>query len=143
MDINDTMKAKMDEIEQTKAARELLFADFEANKKQIAVMYYEIESLQLEYFLLKRAQLAELKMKAGPDILEHIEGIAKVNEHCLHITRGKLIEAGFEVADYVEVAEHMGRRILQFESEEGYRVDFGTMRSKLVPNLYEAKRLID
>lgn len=42
-----------------------------------------------------------------------------------------------------DIETYRERVILQYESEDGYRVDFGTMRSKLVATVEEARQLID
>jgi len=42
-----------------------------------------------------------------------------------------------------EVENYKGYLILQYDKENGYRVDFGTMRSKLVETVDEAKQLVD
>ena len=42
-----------------------------------------------------------------------------------------------------EVDNYKGYLILQYNGENGYRVDFGTKRSKLVQTLEEARDLID
>lgn len=41
------------------------------------------------------------------------------------------------------IENYKGYLILQYDTENGYRVDFGTMRSKLVETIEEAKELID
>lgn len=38
---------------------------------------------------------------------------------------------------------YKGYVILQYAGEEGYRIDFGTMRSKRVDSIAEARELID
>jgi len=42
-----------------------------------------------------------------------------------------------------DIENYKGYPILQYEEESGYRVDFGTKRSKLVETVEEAKKLID
>lgn len=42
-----------------------------------------------------------------------------------------------------EVEMYNGYPILKYGTEEGYRVDFGTIRSKMVNTLQEARDLID
>jgi hypothetical protein len=42
-----------------------------------------------------------------------------------------------------DIEEYKGYSIIQYEHESGYRVDFGTMRSKLVDTIEEARGLID
>lgn len=42
-----------------------------------------------------------------------------------------------------EVGIYKGYVIIQYGDEEGYRVDFGTKRSKIVNTLEEAHQLID
>lgn len=54
-------------------------------------------------------------------------------EHCLN-----------PEAEYVEeIEEYKGYEILKYSKDDGYRVDFGTMRSKEVLNVEEARKLID
>ena len=38
---------------------------------------------------------------------------------------------------------YKGYSILQYDTENGYRVDFGTKRTKLVQTIKEAKELVD
>ncbi|WP_409346803.1 hypothetical protein [Paenibacillus sp. MBLB4367] len=45
--------------------------------------------------------------------------------------------------DYKEIETYKEIRILQYDSEDGYRADFGTKRSKLVPTVRDARDLID
>lgn len=45
--------------------------------------------------------------------------------------------------DRKDIEEYKGYMILQYDSEPGYRVDFGTMRSELVDTIEEARGLID
>lgn len=45
--------------------------------------------------------------------------------------------------NYKEIEKYRDIPILQYESEEGYRIDLGTKRSKLVGTMEEAKELID
>ncbi|WP_199615503.1 hypothetical protein [Paenibacillus alkalitolerans] len=42
-----------------------------------------------------------------------------------------------------DIEEYRGYWILQYESEDGLRVDFGTIRSKLVATIEEARQLVD
>ncbi|MNP25555.1 hypothetical protein D3C76_1183690 [compost metagenome] len=42
-----------------------------------------------------------------------------------------------------DIKEYKGYWIFRYESEEGYRVDFGTKRSKQVVTTEEARQLID
>ncbi|BFH11002.1 hypothetical protein J6TS7_57860 [Paenibacillus dendritiformis] len=42
-----------------------------------------------------------------------------------------------------DIEKYKGYLILQYESEEGYRVDFGTKRSKIVATIEEARQLVD
>ncbi|MNW50826.1 hypothetical protein D3C74_282890 [compost metagenome] len=47
-------------------------------------------------------------------------------------------------ADYVEVIEkYKGFKINKYSYDEGYRVDFGTKRSKMVLTVEDARKLID
>lgn len=47
-------------------------------------------------------------------------------------------------SDYYEVIEeYKGYSIQKYKAEDGYRVDFGTKRSKLVKTTKEAKELVD
>lgn len=47
-------------------------------------------------------------------------------------------------ADFVEeIEEYKGYKIKKYSSEIGYRVDFGTKRSKLVITVEEARELVD
>jgi hypothetical protein len=47
-------------------------------------------------------------------------------------------------ANYVEEIEvYKGYKILKYKSENGYRVDFGTKRSKLVGEVDGARKLVD
>lgn len=41
------------------------------------------------------------------------------------------------------IEEYKGYWILRYGTEDGFRVDFGTMRSKLVATVEEARALID
>ncbi|WP_185923394.1 hypothetical protein [Brevibacillus brevis] len=45
--------------------------------------------------------------------------------------------------DRKDIETYRGYLILQYDGEEGYRVDFGTMRSKLVETVEEARHLVD
>ncbi len=45
--------------------------------------------------------------------------------------------------DYKEIETYKKIRILQYESENGYRADLGTKRTKLVDTVEEARELID
>jgi hypothetical protein len=42
-----------------------------------------------------------------------------------------------------DIEYYRGLLILQYDSEAGYRVNFGTMRSKLVETIEEARQLVD
>ncbi|MBB6731913.1 hypothetical protein [Cohnella zeiphila] len=44
---------------------------------------------------------------------------------------------------YEEIETYKEHLILQYESESGYRVDFGTLRSKEVATVEEARELVD
>ncbi|WP_150274268.1 hypothetical protein [Paenibacillus tepidiphilus] len=44
---------------------------------------------------------------------------------------------------YKIIEQHNGTPIVQYQNEEGYRVDFGTRRSIEVPSVEAAKELID
>lgn len=44
---------------------------------------------------------------------------------------------------YEIVGEYKGKNIMKFSYESGYRVDFGTVRSKMVPTIEEAQRIVD
>jgi hypothetical protein len=45
--------------------------------------------------------------------------------------------------DRKDIEKYRGYLILQYESEDGFRVDFGTKRTKLVPTVEEARDLVD
>lgn len=47
------------------------------------------------------------------------------------------------MSDYKEIETYKNIQILQYESEEGYRADLGTKRTKLVSTIQEARELID
>jgi predicted nuclease with TOPRIM domain len=93
MEIKQHMELKWKEITDTKNEREALFSNFEANKDRISELYFEIEIKQLQYMLLKRKQLSDLKIKAIDT--NSIEGIEKVNETCIHLTRENLVLNGY------------------------------------------------
>lgn len=42
-----------------------------------------------------------------------------------------------------DVEKYRGHSILQYESEDGFRVDFGTKRSKPLETIEEARELVD
>lgn len=42
-----------------------------------------------------------------------------------------------------DIEEYKGYSIISYESESGYRVDLGTMRSKQVDTIEQARELID
>ncbi|MEK3675495.1 hypothetical protein [Paenibacillus sp. FSL R10-2771] len=44
---------------------------------------------------------------------------------------------------YTEIEEHKGYSILQYEMEDGYRLDFGTKRSIELPTVEAAWELMD
>ncbi|MGK5511765.1 hypothetical protein [Brevibacillus formosus] len=45
--------------------------------------------------------------------------------------------------DRKDIEKYRGYVILQYATEDGFRVDFGTMRSKLVDTVEEARQLVD
>lgn len=47
------------------------------------------------------------------------------------------------MSDYNEIETYKCIRILQYESEDGFRADLGTKRTKLVPTVQDARELID
>jgi hypothetical protein len=58
---------------------------------------------------------------------------------------GDICEVCFNpAATYVEVvAKYKGKEIQKYSNESGYRVDFGTKRSKMVLTVEDARELID
>ena len=58
---------------------------------------------------------------------------------------GDICEICFNpAATYMEVvAAYKGYEIKKYSNESGYRVDFGTKRSKMVPTVEDAQRLIE
>ena len=60
-----------------------------------------------------------------------------VNEVIEHKNEENPLESSKVIETYKE------HSILQYDSEDGYRVDFGTKRSKEVKDLNEARKLID
>ncbi|MDH6372778.1 hypothetical protein M2444_004607 [Paenibacillus sp. PastF-3] len=47
------------------------------------------------------------------------------------------------MSDYKEIETYKEIQILQYDTEDGYRADFGTKRSKLVPTVQDVRELID
>ncbi|GAA0840511.1 hypothetical protein GCM10008915_36180 [Bifidobacterium pullorum subsp. gallinarum] len=93
MGIEEKMESKWKEITSTKDERETLFENFEDNKDRIAELHFEVEIKQLQYMLLKRQQLAELKKATlDPDSVVRIE---EINETCVELARKRLVEFGY------------------------------------------------
>lgn len=79
MNIKKEMEIKWSEIITTKNKRESLFSDFDKNKVEIVELHFEIEIMNLQYLLLKREQLTELKRSTSSNLnLEKIEQIVEV-----------------------------------------------------------------
>lgn len=47
------------------------------------------------------------------------------------------------MSDYKKIETYRNIPILKYESEDGYRADLGTKRTKLVPTVQDARELID
>jgi len=47
------------------------------------------------------------------------------------------------MSDYKDIETYRDIRILQYDGEDGYRADLGTKRTKLVPTVQDARKLID
>jgi predicted nuclease with TOPRIM domain len=93
MNVREKMDLKWDEITATKNERENLFSDFDKNKERIIELHYEVEIKQLEYLLLKREQLEDLR-KTSVDP-ENVERVNKINETCIKQLQDRLSSYGF------------------------------------------------
>lgn len=94
MNIREKMDIKWEEITSTKNDRENLFSDFDKNKERIIELHYEVEIKQLQYLLLKREQLEQLrKTSLSP---ENVDRIKEINETCINELQERLIKHGFK-----------------------------------------------
>ncbi|WP_168121916.1 hypothetical protein [Paenibacillus sp. HB172176] len=83
-------------MEEIKKQRSALFANEQRNQEQIKALYYEIEMMKLQYMLLKRQQLKELKEGTSfQKVIESVEGTEKINEDCIRILRNNLLDNGY------------------------------------------------
>ena len=77
-------------------------------------------------------------------ILKNYDSYRKRTITQTYITKEQLFKLTHLIMLNHKVIEwYKGYSILQYVSENGYRVDFGTKRSKLVETIEEARKLID
>ncbi|KZE78141.1 hypothetical protein AV654_19390 [Paenibacillus elgii] len=64
---------------------------------------------------------------------------------CNAVFYGDVCDICYDAAGEVveEIEDYRGYPILKYSFEEGFRVDFGTKRSKIVATIEEAKQLVD
>ncbi|MNW43614.1 hypothetical protein D3C74_208220 [compost metagenome] len=73
------------------------------------------------------------------------KSVTKTCLRCNAYFDGDVCEICYDpTANYVEeIEEYKGYKILKYKTDTGYRVDFGTKRSKMVMTVEDAQKLID
>lgn len=103
---------------------------------------------KLIYFQLKSKQEIQIKIEEFSaewlnDQAESFENEYKTGKTTWQNHMKRWNEIIYGKLNREEIENYKGYSILQYEDENGYRVDFGTKRSKLLATIEEARKLID
>jgi hypothetical protein len=110
----------------------------------------ELISLLQQFPGKDQVVLSELDLTEESELLGNVYEVAQLGRADVELASGEKVSdvtvLYFTVATpepYTEIEEYKGYSILQYETEEGYRVDFGTKRSIELPTVEAARQLID
>lgn len=110
----------------------------------------ELISLLQQHPPKDQVVLSELDLTEGSELLGNVYEVSQLGTADVELTSGEKIADAtvlyFTLATpdpYTEIEEYKGYFILQYEIEDGYRVDFGTKRSTELATVEAARQLID